>query len=50
MSPTEQGDVNMFTEAYFTYTDEEFREMYAAYPRVIEKWNIIKPMLDDCMK
>ena len=50
MSPTEQGDVNMFTEAYFTYTDEEFQTMYGAYPRVMEKWSIIKPMLDDVMK
>ncbi len=50
MSPTEQQDVNMFTEAYFTYTDAEFRDMYGAYPRVMEKWEIIKPMLDDCMK
>ena len=49
-SPTEQGDVNMFTEAYFTYTDEEFQTMYGAYPRVMEKWSIIKPMLDDVMK
>ena len=49
-SPTEQDDVNMFTEAYFTYTDAEFRAMYEAYPRVMEKWEIIKPMLDDCMK
>lgn len=49
MSPTEQADVNMFTEAYFTYTDEEFRGLYGAYPRVIEKWTIIKPMLDDCI-
>ena len=36
--------------AYFTYTDAEFRAMYEAYPRVMEKWEIIKPMLDDCMK
>ena len=49
-SPTEQADVNMFTEAYFTYTDEEFQTMYGAYPRVMEKWSIIKPMLDDVMK
>ena len=49
-SPTEQADVNMFTEAYFTYTDEEFQNMYGAYPRVMEKWSIIKPMLDDIMK
>ena len=49
-SPTEQADVNMFTEAYFTYTNEEFQTMYGAYPRVMEKWSIIKPMLDDVMK
>ena len=32
------------------YTDEEFQTMYGAYPRVMEKWSIIKPMLDDIMK
>ena len=43
------GD-NAKVKVDFTYTDAEFRAMYEAYPRVMEKWEIIKPMLDDCMK
>lgn len=50
MTPSTQEDVNMFAEAYFTFTDEEFRTTYAEHPLIIEKWDIIKPMLDECMK
>lgn len=49
-SPTTQQDVSMFIEAYLNYTESEFREKYAESPRIIKKYEIIKPMLDKILK
>jgi hypothetical protein len=43
-------DLGMYIEAYFTYTEQEFAAMYGAYPNVMKKYTIIRPIIEKVMK
>lgn len=45
--PTQQADYNDYCQALFDYTPDEFRAKYAAYPLVLEKYEIVKQGFED---
>lgn len=45
--PTESMDVSMYVEAMFTYSRDEFMELYGAYEAVVKKYEIMKSILEN---
>lgn len=45
--PDYKSDAISYIKACLTMTDEEFREKYGAYEAVMEKYEIIKPLVDE---
>ena len=43
--PTESMDVSMYIEAMFTYSREEFMEMYGNYEAIVKKYGILESIL-----
>ena len=39
-------DVMMYCEAILTYSENEFKELYGQYPYIMEKYNILKEILN----
>jgi len=44
---TRANDLEDFVLAYFQYSEKEFKELYADYPLVLEKYEIIKTLMTD---
>ena len=44
---TKANDLEDFVLAYFQYSEKEFKELYADYPLVLEKYEIIKTLMTD---
>ena len=44
---TRANDLEDFVLAYFQYSEKEFKELYADYPVVLEKYEIIKTLMTD---
>ena len=45
--PTEEMDVNMYLEAIFSHTRDEFMTLYGTYEPIMKKYEIIKSILQD---
>ena len=46
MVPSKAGDLASYMSAVFTYSVEEFRELYAKFPLVIERFVLLREILE----
>ena len=44
--PSEKEDVSSYIKTYLTIGDEAFRAKYGEYDVIMEKYEIIKPLID----